>query len=67
MSEKIELLKLKSTEDLLGEIQRIAFGIRLDNMAAQEAIDHRVKILRARGDHALWEGTEYAANPQATS
>ena len=64
MIESVDELKLKSTDELLCEIQRIAFRIRMDNMAAQERIDKRVCILRAREDPELWSDTEFAVDLQ---
>ena len=58
-NQSIKDLKAKDTETLLGEIQRIAFEIRMWNMARQEEIDARIRILRARNDPRLWVGTEY--------
>lgn len=41
-----------TTANLLGEIQTIAFQVRMQNMAFQEQIDDRIRELRRRiGDY----------------
>ena len=65
LDESIYRLKQKSDEELLGEIQSLAFQVRRDNTLPEERIGRRVKILRARGGAECWAGTEYEASVNA--
>lgn len=52
ISRRKERYAKMATRDLLGEVQSIAFQVRMQNMAFQEQIDDRIRELRRRiGDY----------------